>query len=80
MSRDVKLVSAGMRELLRSNEVLGDLDRRAKAIAAAAGPGMASSSTRGRRRALAMVWTDTLEAMVAEARDRKLTIALDAGR
>lgn len=76
----VKLDSQGMRELLRSEDVRADLGRRARAIAAAAGPGHQASSTIGRRRALAMVWTDTPEAMVAEARTRKLTRAIDAGR
>lgn len=76
----LELISAGMRDLLRSEEVCADLGRRAAAIAASAGPGMASESEVGRRRALAMVWTDTEEAMVAEATDRKLTSAIDAGR
>lgn len=80
MSNDVKLVSKGMRDLLRSDEVRSDLAERARRIAAAAGPGMAYSSTIGRRRALAMVWTDTPEAMVAEAHGRDLTRAIDAGR
>jgi hypothetical protein len=76
----VKLVSKGMRELLRSDEVRQDLEKRAKRVAAAAGPGHESSSTIGRTRALAMVWTGTPEAMVAEATDRTLTRAVDAAR
>lgn len=77
---DIELNSAGMAELLRDDGVRQDLERRARRIAAAAGPGMAVQSSRGRRRALAMVWTDTPEAKRAEAKDRKLTRAIDAGR
>ena len=76
----VKLNKAGMRDLLRSDEMRRDLDRRAAAIAATAGDGMAHATTVGRNRALAMVWTATFEAMRAEAVDRKLTRAIDAGR
>ena len=77
---DIELDSAGMAELLRSDDVRRDLDERARRIAAAAGPGMRSSSTRGHSRAIAMVWTDTPAAMRAEATSRKLTRAIDAGR
>lgn len=80
MASDIRLDSAAMRDLLRSDEVRDDLERRARRIAAAAGPGMAASSTRGHHRALAMVWTDTPEAMRAEATDRRLTRAIDVGR
>lgn len=80
MADDIKLNRAGMKELLRSEEVRRDLERRARNIAVSAGDGMGHSSTIGRKRALAMVWTDTPEAMVAEARTRKLTRAIDAGR
>ncbi len=41
---------------------------------------MAVDSDVGRTRARAWVWTDTIEAMVAEATDRRLTRALDGGR
>jgi hypothetical protein len=77
---DFELNSAGMEELLRSEDIRHDLERRARNIATSAGPGMSSSSTRGRRRAVAMAWTDTPEAMVAEATRRSLTRAVDAGR
>jgi hypothetical protein len=76
----IKLVSSGMAALLKSPEVLADLQRRAEAIAGAAGPGMEASSTVGRRRALAMVRTATPEAIRAEATSRALTSAIDAGR
>lgn len=80
MADGVRLIGKGMRDLLRSDEIRRDLEERAKRIAAAAGEGMESSTTIGRTRALAMVWTETVEAMVAEATDRKLTRAIDAGR
>lgn len=76
----IKLDSGGIREMLRSSAVQADLAGRARRIAEQAGPGMAVSSISGRRRALAMVWTDTPEAMEAEATQRALTRAIDAGR
>lgn len=76
----VKLNSKAARELLRSTEVRRDLEARAKRIADAAGDGMEASSMIGRSRARASVITATPEAMVAEATDRELTRAIDAGR
>lgn len=76
----IKLNSKGMREILRSQAVLGDLERRAAAIAAAAGPGHVVEGAIGRNRARAAVITATPEAMAGEARDRDLTRAIDAGR
>jgi hypothetical protein len=76
----IKLNSGGVRELLRSSEVENDLKGRAQRIAAAAGEGMVATSTVGRRRALAMVRTASTKAMVAEATERRLTMAIDAGR
>ena len=73
--------NAGFVELLNCPEVLADLDRRARAIAEAAGDGMtATPAERGRRRAHASVWTETFPARIAEAQDRALTRAIDAGR
>jgi hypothetical protein len=69
-----------MRDLLRSPEVRRDLERRARNIAAAAGPGFEADSEIGRNRARASVWTATFEAMAAEATDRALTRSIDAGR
>ena len=76
----VRLNRKGVRELLRSREVLSDLERRANAIAAAAGEGMEVDSEIGRNRARASVRTATREAVLAEAQQRALTRALDAGR
>lgn len=76
----LELNSAGVRELLRSGAVQGDLTRRARAIAAAAGPGFEVDSRVGPNRARASVRTATFEAMYAEATRRTLTRALGAGR
>lgn len=80
MAVRIKLNSAGIRKLLRSDDVRHDLERRAEAIAAAAGKGMEADSQTGTNRASATVWTDTPGAMSAEARSRALTRAIDAGR
>lgn len=76
----VVLNRKNVRELLRSEGVLNDLVRRAENIAAAAGPGHKVDSQIGRNRARAAVITTSIEAMLAEARDRNLTRAIDAGR
>lgn len=70
----------GMRELLRSPEVLADLERRAKKIADVAGDGMEPSAMVGRNRARASVITGTKAAREAEATRRSLTRSIDAGR
>ena len=82
MATSVRIVlnRKGMRQLLRSPEVLADLKRRAEAIAAAAGSGMEVSAMVGRNRARASVITATSEARNAEATSRALTRAIDAGR
>lgn len=76
----IKLNSQGVRDLLRSREVQADLERRGHAIADAAGPGHRVESSIGPNRARVAIITDTTEAAVAEATDRSLTRALDAGR
>lgn len=80
MTLRVQLNSSGVRQLLRSPEVQADLHRRAKAIANRAGPGFATDSDVSGTRARAWVWTDTFEAMRAEATNRTLTSSIDAGR
>ena len=80
MSQRIKLNSKAIRDLLRSREMVADLDDRAKRIASAAGDGFDSEATQGRTRALASVWTATREAREAEGRSRALTRAIDAGR
>lgn len=76
----VKLNREGVRALLQSSEVQNDLARRARAIAAAAGPGHDVNVGKGAQRARAEVVTETFEAMAKEARDRNLTRSVDAGR
>jgi hypothetical protein len=76
----VEVNSAGIQALLKSAEVQADLESRARKIAAAAGEGMEASSRIGKTRARASVITATRKARLAEATDRALTKALDAGR
>lgn len=76
----IKLNSQGAREILSSGSVSDDLTSRAQSIAAAAGPGMEVTTTRNRDRAVVFVKTATTEARRAEAEDRALTRAIDAGR
>jgi len=71
---------AGIVELLKSEGVAADLNRRAGAVAAAAGEGHETDSAVGTRRARASVRTVTGKAVRAEAKDRNLTRAFDAGR
>lgn len=80
MAVTIKLNSKGMRSLLRSQAVLGDLERRGARIAAAAGPGHVVEGSIGRNRARAAVITATMEARAGEAKRRTLTRAIDAGR
>jgi hypothetical protein len=76
----VEINSAGVRDLLRSPEVMADLERRAQAIAAAAGDGFEVEMYKGRNRYRATVRTATEPARRAEATDRVLTRAIDSGR
>ena len=82
MAKSVRLEmnSAGFRQILRSEKVRDHLASRAQNIADAAGPGMEASSAVGSNRARASVVTATREAMLAEAEDKALTSAIDAGR
>ncbi|MGQ7313375.1 hypothetical protein ACUOFU_16840 [Microbacterium arabinogalactanolyticum] len=76
----IKINRAGVVALLTSPEVSADLTRRGNAIAAAAGDGVETQTARNRDRAVAFVRTETFEARKAEATDRSLTRAIDAGR
>lgn len=76
----IVLNSAGVEELLKSEEVRADLERRARNIAEAAGDGFEASSEIGINRARAEVRADTIEAKQAETTERRLTAAIDAGR
>lgn len=77
---DIKVNRRAIRDLLREPGVRNDLERRARAIAAAAGSGMETDSAQGKVRARATVWTGNNDARRAEATDRALTRAIDAGR
>lgn len=70
----------GIAELLKSAEVQADLEERGKRIAAAAGDGVEVERFVGQARARVIVRTATTEARLAEASDRALTRAIDAGR
>lgn len=76
----VDVSDAGIQALLKSSEVQALLKEKADRIAAAGGPGMEASSWVGRTRARASVITASGKARRAEATDRALTKALDAGR
>lgn len=78
----VKMNSAGARAILRSAKVQADLERRGRAVAAAAGgePDFEVESQVGSNRVRTSVRTATQKAREAEANDRALIRALDAGR
>jgi hypothetical protein len=79
---NVKVVMnrAGVAALLKSPEVLHDLEGRAERIANAAGEGFDTHAEVGLHRARAAVVTGTPAAVEANARTHALTRALDAGR
>lgn len=78
----IELNRAGVRELLRSPEVLADLQARAERVAAAAGGGedFVAESSLGPNRARASARTASNRGRSLEATDRTLTRALDAAR
>lgn len=70
---DIRAFSA---EVLNSDFVLEEITRTAEAIQARAGEGYAASSKHGRKRALAMVYTDTPDAMRDNNRNNTLLKAM----
>jgi hypothetical protein len=79
----VDLNEQGVAELLKSPEVLADLERRANAIADAAGGEPEDYEVVvmiGRTRARASIRTASHRARAAEARERRLTRSFEAGR
>ena len=80
MAVKIVLNRKGIGALLKSPEVQADLNARADRIARAAGEGHTVESTVGPQRARAAVITTTFDAMRAEAENRNLTRAIDAGR
>lgn len=77
---DVEIKKGAIEQILKSQAVKADLLRRAKAIAAAAGPGHEASTWDGTTRARASVRTTTPEAMRMESYHQTLTRSIDAGR
>jgi hypothetical protein len=71
---------AGVRRTLNSAGVRADLLARARRVAAAAGPGHVVNSGSTGQRARVEVVTDTVDAMVREAKERSLTRAVDSAR
>lgn len=81
MSAEIKFHDAGFVELLNCSGVIDELDKIAQRIADAAGDGMTVDPAKsGKVRARAGVFTETTQAKVAEATDRALTKAIEAGR
>ncbi|PZE89943.1 hypothetical protein [Curtobacterium sp. MCBD17_008] len=78
----IEMNQAGIRELLKSDEVRADLEARANRIAAAAGgePDYEVDVRQGSSRVRASVRTATFPAILDEARNRTLSGSLDAGR
>lgn len=76
----IRVNRSGVREIMRSQAVAAELHERGEKIAAAAGEGMEVESHIGANRARTIVTTATFEARQAEAKDRRLTKALDAVR
>lgn len=77
----VEVNREGIAQLLKDPGVAADLERRARNIAAAAGPGMeVEPPFEGARRVRVTVRTGTYAAREAEAKNRALTRAIDAGR
>jgi len=76
----IEVNSEGIQAVLKSDEVRELLRAKAERIAAAAGEGFEASSMIGKTRARASVITATRAARLAEATDRTLTMAIDAGR
>lgn len=81
MASSIRFVpnKAGIGQLLRSSELQAAIMGKARAVAAAAGPGHDVLNTTTKR-ARATVMTQTREAMVAEATEHTLTRAINAAR
>lgn len=79
----IEFLSGGFREVLNSPKVEAELLRRAQRIANAAGPGFEASVYRGGfggGRHVASVRSTDRESRLAEAEDKALSRAIDAGR
>jgi hypothetical protein len=76
----VEYKNSAIQNLLKSSEVQKALEKVSNKIANAAGAGFESYGFVGSDRAHGGVHADTYEARVAEAKDRALSKAIDAGR
>lgn len=76
----IELDKAGIGRLLKSDAVRADVQKRAERIATAAGDGVKATSWVGFDRAHGRAFTNSAEADRAEAMDRVLTRAIEAGR
>lgn len=79
-SVEIKLNSAGMRELLRSAGMVSEMGRRAAAVAAQAGTGYRSASEAQKNRARGAAFTAGFKAARHEAKTHALIGALSAAR
>lgn len=70
----------GFNEVRRDPAVAAEVERRAEAIAGAAGDGYEVRTSESKSRARAVVITATPEAMVDQARNHTLERSIDAGR
>lgn len=77
----VELNLRGVNEVMKSEGVARELERRARRIASAAGPGVEAEGNNDHRW-VARAWVDikTAQAAAREARSNDLTRAIDAGR
>lgn len=76
----VKLKIRGINAVMKSNPVQSEVARRAVRIAKAAGPGFEAVVNPAKYTARAFVRTTDDASRKAEAKDKTLTRALDAGR
>lgn len=76
----IKLNLKGFRALRNDPAVVADLERRARAVASAAGSGFEASAQKGKNRARASVITGTFEARREQAKTNVLQRALNSGR
>lgn len=76
----IVLNKPAVRALLRSLEIVADLQARGERIAASAGDGFEAEAFTGKNRGRVTVTTTTFDAILAESNDHVLTSALDAGR
>ena len=81
MSRvEIKLNRRGVNQVLKSPSMRKAAEKRARQIAAAAGPGYAVDSRIGRRRARASVFTKTYAARLDNSKRNTLLKSIGAAR